>query len=259
MNSAKFRPIKSQSISKINWTILNGEWPYNKVDQPDCARPSRPLLAQSLRRCPSAPVPTGQALRASFAAYSVVIRTENKQYATEPPKNTQYQQRNRNLKMHKANLLVLFLATQVYCKRPSHVDLPPVLYGQMKISARTATIHALRNPIVNNQLIYADYQIAYLGIIDTLTNHWRKVEVYRIEYNPKLETDVQDVYITKMDLVGDLLSIENEVGEKIMINLKTNAVLTLYKNPKAVTTIYDRLQEFASGSDAQVYYYTVPR
>jgi hypothetical protein len=161
--------------------------------------------------------------------------------------------------MRKANILVIFLATQVYCKRPVHVDVPPVFYGQMKISARTATIHALRNPIVNNQLIYADYQLAYLGIIDTLTNRWRKMEIYRIEYNPKLETDVQDVYITKMDIVGDLLSIENEVGDKIRVNLKTNAVLTLYKNPKAVTSIWGSLQEFASGSDAQVYYYTVPR
>jgi hypothetical protein len=85
------------------------------------------------------------------------------------------------------------------------------------------------------------------------------MEIYRIEYNPKLETDVQDVYITKMGIVGDLLSIENEVGDKIRVNLKTNAVLTLYKNPKAVTSIWGSLQEFASGSDAQVYYYTVPR
>jgi hypothetical protein len=85
------------------------------------------------------------------------------------------------------------------------------------------------------------------------------MEVYRIEYNPKLETDVQDVCITKMDLNGHLLSIENEVGEKIRINLKTNAVLRVYKNPKAVTSIHDSLQEFASGSDAQIYYYSVPR
>jgi hypothetical protein len=67
----KFNKENKKTFVLVNRMKKN---PHNNASQTDEPRPSQPLLAQSLRRYPYAPVPTGQALRASFAAYSGVIR-----------------------------------------------------------------------------------------------------------------------------------------------------------------------------------------
>jgi len=50
--------------------------------------------------------------------------------------------------------------------------------------------------------------------------------LYKTDYNPELERDVQDVFITSLELSVDkksLLAI-NEKGQKFLINLKTLAI-----------------------------------
>ena len=56
--------------------------------------------------------------------------------------------------------------------------------------------------------------------VQTNVRIWWK-QIYVVRYNPKLETDVQDVYICKMklDKKKNALLIENEKGEKYSLDL----------------------------------------
>ena len=60
---------------------------------------------------------------------------------------------------------------------------------------------------------------------DVATNRklWER-NIYGITYNPDLEKDVQDVFITSLTLVGDKLVAVNERGEKFHIDISTRKV-----------------------------------
>jgi hypothetical protein len=49
---------------------------------------------------------------------------------------------------------------------------------------------------------------------------WWK-QIYVVKYNPKLETDVQDIYIKKMRIKRNNLIIEDERGRKYSLNLSS--------------------------------------
>ena len=48
-----------------------------------------------------------------------------------------------------------------------------------------------------------------------------EMQVYMIQYNPKIEKDIQDVFITSLRIEGDVLIAENEAGDIFEIDLKT--------------------------------------
>ena len=52
------------------------------------------------------------------------------------------------------------------------------------------------------------------------------VEIYPVHYDPSLERDVQDVFITRLALAADgaSLEIENERGERFRLDFRTRAV-----------------------------------
>jgi hypothetical protein len=50
------------------------------------------------------------------------------------------------------------------------------------------------------------------------------LKIYTIKYKPKLERDVQDIFITKMELYNNKLLIWNERNDKFTVDLKTRAV-----------------------------------
>ena len=52
---------------------------------------------------------------------------------------------------------------------------------------------------------------------------WRR-QVYVVKYDIDLERDVQDVFIQKISLKGDILTIKNERGSVYELNLDTLAV-----------------------------------
>ena len=54
----------------------------------------------------------------------------------------------------------------------------------------------------------------------TRTFLW-KMLVYNIQLNRGMETDIQQVYITKLDLKDDTLKVANEDGDEYEVNLKT--------------------------------------
>ena len=55
---------------------------------------------------------------------------------------------------------------------------------------------------------------------------WR-VRIYEVRVDPKLERDVQDVFITALTLKDDTLIVTNERGEKYALDLKTRKVTRL--------------------------------
>jgi hypothetical protein len=52
---------------------------------------------------------------------------------------------------------------------------------------------------------------------------WRR-RIYRIRFDPSLERDVQDVFITSLTLRGGSLVIANEHGARYALNLSTRKV-----------------------------------
>ena len=52
---------------------------------------------------------------------------------------------------------------------------------------------------------------------------WRQ-RIYRVRFDPSLERDVQDVFITSLTLRGGSLVIANEHGERYALDLSTRKV-----------------------------------
>jgi len=50
------------------------------------------------------------------------------------------------------------------------------------------------------------------------------IKVYEINYDPKLEADVQDIFITRLDLVDGGLAVTDERGRKYLLDLATKGV-----------------------------------
>jgi hypothetical protein len=95
-------------------------------------------------------------------------------------------------------------------------------------------------PLVSNGVRYIapsvmpNYQSIYgnptcdIGCVEARNNKngkllW-KVEVYQIKYDPKMETDVQDVFISALSIDRGKLIVKNEDGAKFSVDLKTRAI-----------------------------------
>ena len=52
-----------------------------------------------------------------------------------------------------------------------------------------------------------------------------KLRVYKVEYDPNLEGDVQDVFITSLKIVDGNLEILNEAGDKFIVDLTKHKVI----------------------------------
>lgn len=67
----------------------------------------------------------------------------------------------------------------------------------------------------------------YIEVLDAKTGVpvWG-VQVYKTQYDSKLERDVQDVFITEIELniLGTVLTVTDELKRKYEINLKTREV-----------------------------------
>ena len=58
------------------------------------------------------------------------------------------------------------------------------------------------------------------------------VVIYKVKIDPNLETDVQWVFITKLDLRGEILLVTNEKNERFTLDLKTKKVAKVKKDEK---------------------------
>jgi len=102
---------------------------------------------------------------------------------------------------------------QGYAKRKAPQDVTPVIFGGVKYSAP----HGLAKGSKQNG--------GYIEATDVKTGNvlWQ-LQIYQIKYDPKLERDVQEIYITSLEIVKGNLEILNEAGDKFTVDLSERKV-----------------------------------
>lgn len=97
----------------------------------------------------------------------------------------------------------------VSAKRSAPSPVPPVVVGNARYSA----------PVEAMAFVVAT-------AVDTGKELWR-VRIYEVRVDPKLERDVQEVFITSLEVKDGNLIVTNERGEKYALDLKTRKVTRL--------------------------------
>ncbi len=70
-----------------------------------------------------------------------------------------------------------------------------------------------------------DQNGGYIAAIDTATGNERWIlKVYEIDYDPKLESDVQDLFIERLAVSGDLVEVTDERGRRFTVDPRTRAI-----------------------------------
>ncbi len=114
-------------------------------------------------------------------------------------------------------ILLLCLTQGVFAKRLAPAEVESVTYDGVVYSVlKWGKVKGL------------DQNGGYLIAKDKKTKKvlWQK-RIYKIKYSKQLETDIQDIFITKLSLSDDKkdLVINNERGETYHLNLKTKEVI----------------------------------
>ncbi len=85
-------------------------------------------------------------------------------------------------------------------------------------------------PITKDGIIYTapTNKMGFVVAIDEKTKKelWQ-VQIYKITYKPKLERDVQDVFITGLQFDGDKILIKDERKNQFALDLTTRKVTVL--------------------------------
>jgi hypothetical protein len=113
-------------------------------------------------------------------------------------------------------LIVLSLGSSpAYAKRAAPRDVPPVTLNGIEYSAPHWGLAGGKQQ-----------NGGYIEAKDVKTGKllW-ELRIYEIKYNPNLETDVQDLFITSMKLVDGRLQVSNEVGDKVVVDLLQRKVI----------------------------------
>lgn len=107
----------------------------------------------------------------------------------------------------------MLFSFDLMAKREAPKEVKPVIHRSIKY---TAPFGAAKDVQQNGGVVQA---------WDLKTNKllWQVV-AYKINYDPNLESDVQDVFIVSMAIKGNELIVTNEKGETYAIDLKTRAV-----------------------------------
>jgi len=113
-------------------------------------------------------------------------------------------------------LIVLSLdAIPAYGKRSAPKEVPPVTYQGVTYSA--PHWGAFNGRAQNGQYIQA--RSAETGKL-----LW-ELRIYEVKYDRKLESDVQDIFITSLKLVESGLQVANEAGDKFVVDLSKRKVI----------------------------------
>ena len=118
----------------------------------------------------------------------------------------------------KAVLLPLVLvlgAIHAYAKRSPPAEVPPVTYQDIKYSA--PHWGAFNGRKQNGQYIQA-------RSAETDKLLW-ELRIYEVKYDPKLESDVQDIFITSLKVVEGHLEVTNEAQDKFVVDLSKRKVI----------------------------------
>lgn len=118
-----------------------------------------------------------------------------------------------------ALIVLLLISGFCFAKRAAPKDVEPVVDHGVKYLA----------PHVTAGYIKAHgYPKCSVGCVEAWSVKsgkllWR-VQVYEIKYDEKLEKDVQDNFITALQIKDGNLIVETEHGEKFVVNIKTHDV-----------------------------------
>jgi hypothetical protein len=124
-------------------------------------------------------------------------------------------------------LAVLCVSRVAYAKRGPAPHVPPLTFNGVRYFVSGG--HVENEPISRVVLKAVDINSGY--------QVW-EATLYEIKLNAPLETDVQDVYVTSMQVVDDDLEVSNEAGDTIKVDLATGKVIegggrTYYSDPEA--------------------------
>jgi len=108
-----------------------------------------------------------------------------------------------------------FVATFAYAARFAPKEVPPVTYQGVKYCAP-------HWGFANKKKQNGGYVEARNPETDKLL--W-ELRVYEIKYDPKLEGDVQDVFITSLKIVEGNLEVRNEAGDKFIVDITKQKVI----------------------------------
>lgn len=109
-------------------------------------------------------------------------------------------------------LAALFGSTEsAFAKRASPKPVPPVVYKGITYSAP--------NPGGSENYVIAS---------DSTGTEQFRIKVFDTPIDPRMEEDVQWVFITELKLSGDFLLVEDEKGRCFAINLTTRGVKRKY-------------------------------
>ena len=112
-------------------------------------------------------------------------------------------------------LLLLLGKGSVDAKRAPPAPVPPVIHEGVRYKAG---YEAPSRGSDRGRDQYGGYVKAW----DIKSNKmlWA-VQVYSVKYNPQIEGDVQDIFITSLSIQGNLLFVVNERGKEFVIDLQT--------------------------------------
>ncbi len=112
-------------------------------------------------------------------------------------------------------LICVFLIPSAFAKRSPPIDVTPVIYNHIKYIAPHWGIFNKR-----------PQNGGYIEAWDLKTGKllW-ELKLYTIEYDKNLEQDVQDIFITKIEINGNSLIIWNEAKDKFDVDLNTRKVI----------------------------------
>jgi outer membrane protein assembly factor BamB len=112
-------------------------------------------------------------------------------------------------------VVLLMFASFSFAKRPEPSIVKPVHYGNIVYSVPH---WAFENGTDQNGGSVAASDLKTGKLL------WQ-VQVYSIEYISDLERDIQDVFISSIEIAGNTLTIKNELGHIFSLNIKTKKVL----------------------------------
>jgi hypothetical protein len=125
-------------------------------------------------------------------------------------------------------MFVLVLGSvRAYAKRAPPEDVPPVIDRGIKYSADYRRIAGGANQ--NDQ---------YIDATDLQTGKmlW-ELRLYEVKYDPNLEEDAQDLFLSSMKLMNGNLEVLNEAGDRFVIDLSRRQIII------GATRVYHRPAE----------------
>ncbi len=109
-------------------------------------------------------------------------------------------------------ILLFIIIPASYAKRSAPPKVDPLIYKGIKYSAPSDLMGCIRaDDIKTNSMLW-----------------WK--QIYIVKYLPKLERDVQFVFINKLEIKNDTLIISNEAGYLYKLDLNLLAVEVLKGN-----------------------------